>query len=334
MTRIVPKRMGFTLIELLVVIAIIAILIGLLLPAVQKVREAANRSQCQNNLHQLILAAQNYHSTNDALPPGLIAQTKGFAFTFSAPHVGCLCILLPYLEQQNIYNLLSPSPAALGNPGVTPPNPLATTPWWAYSSYFNMSQSKLKVFLCPSDPHPATTTGTFVTLYAEAADIGGFVTFTGGYFPNPTGELLGRTNYEPCGGAIGAGTDPFWGLYAGVFTNRSHVSIPQIQDGTMNTIFFGETLGGSGGPNRDFAMSWMGAGIFATAWGLLQPPHWYTYSSLHTGGVVQFAFGDGSVRGIMSGVGTNFSGSPDFWAWYNASGYIDGGVVNFSYLGQ
>lgn len=330
MNRIVPKRMGFTLIELLVVIAIIAILIGLLLPAVQKVREAANRSQCQNNLHQLILAAQNYHSAQNSLPPGLMGPIPiSGAFNFSFPHIGCLCLLLPYLEQQNIFNLLAPMP----NPSAYQANPAAygmNSGWWSNATYYNMAQNKLKVFLCPSDPHPATQNGTFITLYCDATDL----TFTGGYYPNPTGALFGRTNYEPCAGAIGSGSNPFYGVYQGAFTNLSRVSIPQIQDGTMNTIFFGETLGGSGGPTRDFAMSWMGAGCMATAWGLIQPPQWYTYGSLHTGGIVQFAFGDGSVRGIMSGVGVNFSGSPDWWAWYFASGYIDGGVVNFNYLGQ
>src|SRR5579872_1491465 len=92
------RRMGFTLIELLVVIAIIAILIGLLLPAVQKVREAAQRSQCQNNLHQICLAAHSYNDVNNQLP-GVSAATP------LSPLPTIFFWLLPYVEQQNLYGL-------------------------------------------------------------------------------------------------------------------------------------------------------------------------------------------------------------------------------------
>ena len=115
-------RGGFTLIELLVVLAIVGILIGLLLPAVQKVRESAARTQCQNNLHQLALAMHGYHDVNHAFPPA-----------FAKPsNYGWAVWLLPYVEQQNLYNTLNPLSTRLAlGPDTT---------------------LKLAVFVCPSDP--------------------------------------------------------------------------------------------------------------------------------------------------------------------------------------
>src|SRR5690349_16552913 len=98
------QRKGFTLIELLVVIAIIAILFGLLIPAVQKVREAAARAQCQNNLKQIGLAFHNYHSANKCFPAGFTSAAASVDGPSLGPGWGWGARLLPYLEQQSVYN--------------------------------------------------------------------------------------------------------------------------------------------------------------------------------------------------------------------------------------
>src|SRR6516164_249880 len=103
------RRNGFTLIELLVVIAIIAILMGLLLPAVQKVREAASRIKCQNNLKQLGLALHNYHDSQGSFPPGMSGPNPIVADAWYS----AFSLLLPYLEQDNTSRLLN-----------------YATPWW------------------------------------------------------------------------------------------------------------------------------------------------------------------------------------------------------------
>src|SRR5262245_28787270 len=147
------RRPAFTLIELLVVIAIIAVLIGLLLPAVQKVREAAARSKCQNNLKQISLAANAFNAANGRLPPGYAAHTQRIT-TFSigepgvpwqgnpsASWVGCLVYLLPYLEQDVLFRQFK------GSMDVNKPSGPA---YWS-SPDEPLMYTKIDTFICPSD---------------------------------------------------------------------------------------------------------------------------------------------------------------------------------------
>jgi prepilin-type N-terminal cleavage/methylation domain-containing protein/prepilin-type processing-associated H-X9-DG protein len=140
-----PSRRAFTLIELLVVIAIIAVLIGLLLPAVQKVREAANRMSCQNNLKQIGVAMHNFHDAYGQFPPGNVSPTTGNAtrgWVWSA-------LLLPYIEQTALHDQLQPKLRTTTSndvplPGATGAALLVTTP--------------IKTYMCPTDTGPALNT--------------------------------------------------------------------------------------------------------------------------------------------------------------------------------
>jgi prepilin-type N-terminal cleavage/methylation domain-containing protein len=135
----VPSRnraRGFTLIELLVVIAIIAVLIGLLLPAVQKVREAAARMSCQNNLKQIGLSAHNYESTYGYLPPGQIGAAKSLGSTgvFDGSCLSSLALLLPYIEEDNIYRQITTN-KDLNVKG---------TGWWTVNPDWSLAFTKIK----------------------------------------------------------------------------------------------------------------------------------------------------------------------------------------------
>ncbi|HXG10067.1 MAG TPA: DUF1559 domain-containing protein [Gemmataceae bacterium] len=308
------RRSGFTLIELLVVIAIIAILIALLLPAVQKVREAANRAQCQNNLKQLALALHNYHDAVGQFPSG--GEKTGPLYL-----IGWTAHLFPYFEQDNRLKAIE----ALG------PRFLATRMPWRFKTAPHYGDSELftspiLVFICPASE-----------LGKQSPDAG----YPGHADINANNQAA--LHYRANGGAQNLGfvpgrsTDPTLASYrsyttSGVIYPESKVRLTDIVDGSSNTLLLGEISS---------AIGWPRSGI--SPWGRIQPWTWgfynydiynpateggylmidhkyvqypigYTgvflpnntpYKSNHSGGGANFAFCDGSVRFLPNGTKLN-----------------------------
>jgi prepilin-type N-terminal cleavage/methylation domain-containing protein/prepilin-type processing-associated H-X9-DG protein len=226
MSRHNGGRGAFTLIELLVVIAIIAVLIGLLLPAVQKVREAANRTQCKNNLKQIGLAAHNCNDTARLLPPAQ-GWLPGSSPSPGAGWGGVLFHLLPYLEQDNLYkNAVVTGPNPMGeNPGPNQPYYSATA---GVGTANFVGVRPLKVLVCPSDytnSGQPYTDQFFNYQWATTTYAGNFLVFG-----VPKSNSLGLLPLPPQ-------TTYGWVTWQGM------ASIPaSFPDGTSNTILFAERL--------------------------------------------------------------------------------------------
>jgi prepilin-type N-terminal cleavage/methylation domain-containing protein len=329
MSRVTPARgrRGFTLIELLVVIAIIAILIGLLVPAVQKVRDAAARIQCENNLAQLGKAAHNYQSANNTLPPGFLGPSHDLAakqgnynngnYGYEGQYVGVMAHLLPYIEQDAVYQkMLTGLPNNYLSPAATYPN------WWTLSSTAQASLTNIKTFLCPSDNPQASqlSVGALTTFTTPT----GFEVWAGVFQNVP----VGRSDYVGVAGFAGQAN----GQLQGVFTNRIQVSLQQLTaaDGASNTLLFGESAS-SLDPQSGLiiAHTWMGSGCLPSAWGTVDQRGgaWYAFNSKHTA-MVLFCYGDGSVHGIRKGLTTGSS----LAQFVFASSWNDGQAVDFSLI--
>jgi prepilin-type N-terminal cleavage/methylation domain-containing protein/prepilin-type processing-associated H-X9-DG protein len=290
------RRAGFTLIELLVVVAIIAILVGLLLPATQKVREAAARTECVNNLKQMALGCQMYNDQFRLLPAGNTAMTAPlYGWSWQAQ-------ILPYVEQDNLYQQAlawANQPGGWYYPYTNPPNPAMAV--------------KVQLFTCPSDQRSLVAT-----------DVDGYtIAFTS--YLGVSGQSADPTPPAPA-----------TSTRDGIFYSNSRVRLTDILDGTSNTLLIGErppssdlyfgwwfagggyTQMGAAGDNvlgvREYnyannltvvgpdggltAMSCPASSVNFQPGDIMQPCDQVHFWSLHPGGA-NFAMADGSVRLIF-----------------------------------
>jgi prepilin-type N-terminal cleavage/methylation domain-containing protein/prepilin-type processing-associated H-X9-DG protein len=310
-SNLAPRR-GFTLIELLVVLAILAVLVGLLLPAVQKARQAAARTQCANNLKQIGLACQGYHDAHQHFPPGYVATAPyDGGERDSSPGWGWGALILPHLEQDNVARSFDE-----GLPIEHAQNAAAV-------------RTVLKVYLCPSDVVPA---GAFAV-------------------PDAFGQavaVVGPSSYAGCVGGDESGTSDLTGQ--GVLYRNSATRLTDITDGTSQTILVGERAWSNANGTWAGAVSGAvtlrgrqnpcpgtGAASYPAATLVLAHSHLNNtntdadgglddFSSNHPGGS-NFVFADGSVhfiRSVPSDTATGYT--PDSIA-FQALGTRAGGEV-------
>jgi prepilin-type N-terminal cleavage/methylation domain-containing protein len=274
----IHRRPGFTLIELLVVIAIIAVLIGLLMPAVQKVREAANRAQCQNNLKQIGIALHVYHDNNNHLPPSRLSDL----------HATWAVLILPFVEQTPLYNQ-----------------------WNLPNTYYDQSdtarRTAVKLYFCPSRRGPQSPPG--VSISGDVNDDTGGVN---PHVPGAMGDYAACTGTENCDGAdcVGAVNGAFRTEFDQFNRRVGSMRFSDITDGLSNTFLVGEkhvTQGHFGaGPldcslyNGDYwVCSTRSAGPnypLAQVRTSTNP----VFGSYHPG-ICYFVLGDGGVRPVSNG---------------------------------
>jgi prepilin-type N-terminal cleavage/methylation domain-containing protein len=305
------QRRGFTLVELLVVIAIIAVLIALLVPAVQKVRDAAARMQCGNNLKQIGLALQDYHAAFGCLPPGVARYGTGQPSNATY----WSCFILPYADQDVLFETI----------------PLVQTPDWTQGSYVIAAQDQLSVFRCPATTdlltYHTSSGGNIFNRYAIS-----YAAVTSGSLSNPASLWGAAESIYNCDDGIHVDSGGFnnWGAFQGTrfrrdgaFYQNSMVRLLDVVTGTSNVVAVGERVrfitNSSNYPqgNNEYGTWAMGSnwsqGFMMGALGTTGAPFNYNcqalgscsnpseayttagcFSSMHTGGVL-FVYLDGHV---------------------------------------
>lgn len=220
------NRSAFTLIELLVVIAIIGILIGLLMPAIQSVREAARRTQCANNIRQIALAMHNYEGAHKKFPPGWLALNP-VSDPESSPGWGWAYHILPQVEANNVFERINV------NLPITDP------------THAEILKTLIPVFQCASDPAPE-----LVNLADAVEESGPVPVPYRGKFPQSGDVFVGRSNFSGVLGTLEIEDAPLAG--DGMFFGNSQVRIRDVIDGASNTIMIGERRNDKG------RVSWVG----------------------------------------------------------------------------
>ena len=327
MVQLTRRRKGFTLIELLVVIAIIAVLVSLLLPAVQQAREAARRTQCKNNLKQIGLALHNYHDVHLAFPIAMYLDLYSGGEAADSQW-GWASMVLPYMDQANLFNQLIVGPNFLVQAANDPVRrKLLTTP--------------VPTFICPSDPEDGVNRNR--PFMQKAA--GGLCT---GMRLTQTIEFS-KSNYPGCNGNRDSD---------GIFpSGGGRSSIRDITDGTSNTLMVGERsskrYAKQTAPTGPWAAVWAGQELscdgITNVWALVGTTGYQMnvgkhsddpnstdavdqpligFGSTHTGGA-QFALADGSVRFISENIQWNDSATTinDVGIYHSLGSKADGRVV-------